>query len=294
MDYKVGDKIKIIEMVDETAYTGRTGIIEHIDARGQLHGTWGGLAVIPEEDSIEIIGGYNSPTFQPKDEVERELFEAMGPRKYTDEAYLGMTPEQRKRERARRRREASRGAKAEAAKPVEKPVEAQVEKPAAKEQPAVSKPVEEKTVYSELKKLESLSGTSVELSGWKRIYIRKITVDEEDFKIHFEKGSMNEAFAEEWVNDFLGVKGFNVKGSVYSYYDSDPGSNYVHCVAYVGLSDLSLKDGNSTGELKEYGIYVDSGYGLDLEMVVKAHSESEAYSKARNAGYGKYVRVELL
>lgn len=142
MDYKVGDKIKIIEMVDEPEYSGKTGTIEHIDGRGQLHGTWGSLAVIPEEDTIEIVDGQNKPTFQPEDEVERELFEAMGPRKYTDDSYLGMTSEQRKRERARRRREAAKGVKAEAAKPAEKPVETPVEKPEPEKKVEVSKPVE--------------------------------------------------------------------------------------------------------------------------------------------------------
>ena len=28
-------------------YNGRSGAVEHIDAIGQIHGTWGGLAVIP-------------------------------------------------------------------------------------------------------------------------------------------------------------------------------------------------------------------------------------------------------
>ena len=52
---KVGDKIRIINMVDEPRYSGREGIVQHIDDIGQLHGTWGGLAVIPGEDSFEII-----------------------------------------------------------------------------------------------------------------------------------------------------------------------------------------------------------------------------------------------
>jgi len=33
-----------------------TGIVEHVDDMGQLHGTWGGLAAIPGEDEITIIG----------------------------------------------------------------------------------------------------------------------------------------------------------------------------------------------------------------------------------------------
>lgn len=53
---KVGDKIKIIYMQDEPRYSGKEGVIEFIDSLGQLHGTWGGLAVIPEEDIIELVG----------------------------------------------------------------------------------------------------------------------------------------------------------------------------------------------------------------------------------------------
>ena len=52
---KVGDEIKIIKMKGEPNYTGRQGIIECIDDAGQLHGDWGGLAVIQEEDEFEIV-----------------------------------------------------------------------------------------------------------------------------------------------------------------------------------------------------------------------------------------------
>lgn len=51
---KIGDVIRIIEMKGEPHYTGKTGTVTFIDDAGQLHGTWGGLAVIPEEDEIEI------------------------------------------------------------------------------------------------------------------------------------------------------------------------------------------------------------------------------------------------
>ena len=53
---KVGDKIRIIDMAGEPQYCGREGEITHIDSIGQLHGTWGGCAVIPGEDSYEVIG----------------------------------------------------------------------------------------------------------------------------------------------------------------------------------------------------------------------------------------------
>lgn len=51
----VGDKIQIISMDGEPEYTGKIGTIEMIDDAGQLHGTWGGLAVIPEADKYVII-----------------------------------------------------------------------------------------------------------------------------------------------------------------------------------------------------------------------------------------------
>lgn len=55
MEYKVGDRIRIIMMAGEPQYSGREGLITNIDDIGQLHGTWGGCAVILEEDDIEIL-----------------------------------------------------------------------------------------------------------------------------------------------------------------------------------------------------------------------------------------------
>lgn len=59
---KPGDRIKIIRMNDNGGkdtqaqrYNGKTGTITHIDSIGQLHGTWGGLAVIPGEDEFELL-----------------------------------------------------------------------------------------------------------------------------------------------------------------------------------------------------------------------------------------------
>ena len=52
---KVGDTIRIISMNGEPHYSGKEGVIKHIDDIGQLHGTWGGLAVIPGEDSFTVI-----------------------------------------------------------------------------------------------------------------------------------------------------------------------------------------------------------------------------------------------
>ena len=45
---KIGDTIKIIKMEGEPQYADREGVVTHIDDAGQIHGTWGGCAVIPE------------------------------------------------------------------------------------------------------------------------------------------------------------------------------------------------------------------------------------------------------
>lgn len=60
--FKVGDKIRILHMDDGNgkdmearAYNGREGVVQFIDGIGQLHGTWGSLAVVPEIDKFRII-----------------------------------------------------------------------------------------------------------------------------------------------------------------------------------------------------------------------------------------------
>ena len=52
---KIGDRIKIIEMKGEPQYTGRMGVVTHIDDAGQIHGTWGGCAIVPEIDTYIIL-----------------------------------------------------------------------------------------------------------------------------------------------------------------------------------------------------------------------------------------------
>lgn len=54
-EIKVGNRIRIIYMKEEPSYCGKEGTVLEIDDAGQLHGTWGGLAVIPEADIIEVI-----------------------------------------------------------------------------------------------------------------------------------------------------------------------------------------------------------------------------------------------
>lgn len=52
---KVGDTIRIINMQGEPYYTGKTGKVLFIDGIGQIHGTWGGCALIPLVDQYEVI-----------------------------------------------------------------------------------------------------------------------------------------------------------------------------------------------------------------------------------------------
>ena len=52
---KIGDTIKIIKMEGEPQYTNRKGIVTHIDDAGQIHGTWGGCAIIPKIDKYIIV-----------------------------------------------------------------------------------------------------------------------------------------------------------------------------------------------------------------------------------------------
>lgn len=55
MKIEVGDTIRINHMSGEPRYTGREGVVRSIDDMGQIHGSWGGLAVIAGEDDITII-----------------------------------------------------------------------------------------------------------------------------------------------------------------------------------------------------------------------------------------------
>ena len=57
---KIGDLIKVIKMEGEPDYSNRVGTVTAIDGIGQLHGTWGGLAIIPEKDTYQIIKENNN------------------------------------------------------------------------------------------------------------------------------------------------------------------------------------------------------------------------------------------
>mgnify|MGYP003425142134 CR=1 FL=1 len=53
----IGDLIRIIEMDGEPQYSNKEGVVKYIDSMGQIHGTWGGCALIPGVDSFEIVRG---------------------------------------------------------------------------------------------------------------------------------------------------------------------------------------------------------------------------------------------
>ena len=58
----IGDTILIVRMDDDGGkdlqaknYDGMTGVVESVDSLGQIHGTWGGLALIPGTDEFRKI-----------------------------------------------------------------------------------------------------------------------------------------------------------------------------------------------------------------------------------------------
>lgn len=50
-----GDIVHIYEMIGEPQYSDREGVVRHIDDIGQIHGSWGGLA-LNQDDNWKIIG----------------------------------------------------------------------------------------------------------------------------------------------------------------------------------------------------------------------------------------------
>lgn len=52
---EIGDKIKINKMQNEPCYDGTIGVVDHIDDAGQIHGSWGSLALICGIDDFTII-----------------------------------------------------------------------------------------------------------------------------------------------------------------------------------------------------------------------------------------------
>ena len=52
----VGKRVRVTFDDPYSPCCGKEGIVNYVDDIGQLHGTWGGLAAIPDADLIEIIG----------------------------------------------------------------------------------------------------------------------------------------------------------------------------------------------------------------------------------------------
>lgn len=86
--HKVGDTVKIIMMAGEPKYTGKIGKITKIDDAGQLHGTWGGLALIPGEDQFEILDVVNEKKMEEEhaEEVREVKHGKKHMREYVNEA----------------------------------------------------------------------------------------------------------------------------------------------------------------------------------------------------------------
>lgn len=60
---KIGDKIRIIHLVDEpynSNYEGKEGVVTHFnkdcDGEERVGGTWGGIYIYVNKDEFEIIG----------------------------------------------------------------------------------------------------------------------------------------------------------------------------------------------------------------------------------------------
>ena len=51
----IGKRIRIDYMDGEPQYAGMVGTVEYVDDACQLHGTWGGCAVIPGEDLYTVL-----------------------------------------------------------------------------------------------------------------------------------------------------------------------------------------------------------------------------------------------
>ena len=51
----VGKTIRIDEMAGEPQYAGKVGRVMFVDDAGQMHGTWGGCAVIYGTDRFTVL-----------------------------------------------------------------------------------------------------------------------------------------------------------------------------------------------------------------------------------------------
>lgn len=53
--YPKGTKIHIEIMEGEPQYANKDGIVEYVDDAGQIHGTWGGCALLEETDTFTVL-----------------------------------------------------------------------------------------------------------------------------------------------------------------------------------------------------------------------------------------------
>lgn len=53
--YLKGTKIHIEIMEGEPQYANKDGIVEYVDDAGQIHGTWGGCALLEETDKFTVL-----------------------------------------------------------------------------------------------------------------------------------------------------------------------------------------------------------------------------------------------
>lgn len=51
----LGKNIEIVDMQGEPHYAGKRGVVDYVDSIGQLHGTWGGCALIPDVDDFKVV-----------------------------------------------------------------------------------------------------------------------------------------------------------------------------------------------------------------------------------------------
>lgn len=63
-ELKAGCYIKIKNMKSEPEYSGKVGKVILIDDANQIHGTWGGCALIPEVDEFEVLPDERIPLFE--------------------------------------------------------------------------------------------------------------------------------------------------------------------------------------------------------------------------------------
>lgn len=53
--WAVGDKVRILHMSGFPHYTGRIGRIHYQNNEGQLIGSWGQMAIMPDQDKFELV-----------------------------------------------------------------------------------------------------------------------------------------------------------------------------------------------------------------------------------------------